>query len=251
MAKTLKKMTLNAIKANYEKKNPNDSERLDSRELSNAVITEDDNSLSPHDKDGKYVFTSEEKRFISLWIEFKNLIVVSSMMGIPQKEASEYIANAHVRNEVARISKARMVRRFSQKMLTLDECESYLTSCITDENVPISEQLDNKGKLSAMKLLLEVKDMKSAGYATPSVLDNMPVEVELSKLSVDTIKSLISTRIRNGYDLSKSVGMRQDVASQIPYLTSEEEADIMSMSPDELIEMLDNIKKSKENVGNQ
>lgn len=225
--------------------NVNESDAVSGKNIAVSVIMEDENSLEPHEHDGDYHFTADERQFISLWIEFRNIVIIASMMNMSQKECSMFFTNPHVMNEIARISRARMKRRFACKILTLDECESYLTSCITDDNVPISEQMTNEKKLVAMKLLLEVKEMKADGLVTPSVLDNMPLETEIQELSISTIKALLSTKIRTNKQMVTSIDMRQKVAAEIPYVTPEEEQDIMNATPDELVSMLDKIKNAK------
>lgn len=244
-SKTIKKLSARRFKTKIDVSNVVESEKTDSRNMAVSVVVEDGNSLSPHERDGDHTFTADERQFISLWVEFKNIVIVASMMGITQKEASTFLASEHVRNEIARISNARMYKRFDTRQMTLDNIESYLTSCITGENVAISEQLTEKEKLVAVKLLLDVKQIKADSMAVPSMLDNMPVMEVLEDASMKTIKALLSTCTKNEKQLGESIDLRQKVAGQIPYVVPEEEQDIMSMSPDELRELIDIAEKAK------
>ena len=245
--KTLKKLANNVISNNDPKlksESIKKAETTTGEELILALTEEEKNALYvlDHDEYG-HSFTDIEKKFITQWVEFKNLVIVSSMMGISQKEASVFLTDMHIRREIDRISQARMKFRFARRILTLDECESYLTTTITDEGVPMVDQLSSKDKLSAMKLLLEVKDMKAQGFANPTVIDNVPVEQQLECLSVETIKQLINTKLDKKEDLTDSIELRQELVSKIPNISQKEKDDIMSMSPDEILKLLDTIPK--------
>lgn len=126
-SKTIKKLSARRFKTKIDVSNVVESEKTDSRNMAVSVVVEDENSLSPHERDGDYTFTADERQFISLWVEFKNIVIVASMMGVTQKEASTFLASEHVRKEIARISNARMYRRFDTRQMTLDNIESYLT----------------------------------------------------------------------------------------------------------------------------
>lgn len=247
-----KKNTVKKLAKNFKTKSDPEEKRKARKkaetttgvELIKALSEEERNALYVLDRDDTgHTFSDLEKKFITQWVEFKNLVVVSSMLGISQKDSSVMLADPHIRLEIDRISQARMKFRFARRILTLDECESYLTTTITDEGVPLAEQLSSKDKLSAMKLLLEVKDMKAQGFANPTVIDNTPVEQQLEQLSVETIKQLIDTKLDKPSDITNNIQMRQELVSKIPDLSEKEKNDIMSMSPDEILKLLDNMNK--------
>lgn len=212
------------------------------------VVIEDAESLSPHIRDGDYEFTAEERQFISLWVEFKNLVTIAGMMDVSIKEASKFLANEHIRNEISRISNARMHKRFDARQMTLDNILGFLTTCITDENVPISEQLSTKEKLVATKLYMDAQKLKALSMESPSVLDNMPVMEVLQDASLKTIKALLGTCVKNEKQLAESIDLRQKVSSQIPYVVPEEGQDISTMSPEELKELIDIKEKAEKSL---
>lgn len=220
------------------------AETMTGVELITKLTEEEKNALYVLDRDESgHVFSDLEKKFISNWVEFKNLVVVSSMIGVSQKESSIMLGDCHIRSEIDRITRARVKFRFARRMMTLDECESYLTTAITDEGVALADQLNSRDKLSAMKLLLDVKEMKAQGIANPTVIDNMPEEQTLEKLSVDTIKALRSTLLSKKEDIADNISMRQELVSLIPNLSEEDKNDLMTASPDELMKVLDGIDK--------
>lgn len=219
------------------------SEEVSGQEMLDAQFRE--NPLKVRDRSSSgHVFTEEEKDFIGDWIEFRNIAVVSAVSGIPQRTCTEYLGKEYIREETDRICRVRSEIRFSGKILTLDECEKYLTSCITDEGVPIADQLDKKDKLTAMKLLLQVKEMKGEAVADPKTLDSVQIEDQLKELSIDTIKALISSRAGKT-EREEEKSLRQQASAQIPSVTAGEVQDMQNMSPKELLRLLDNQEKDK------
>lgn len=204
-------------------------------------------SLEPlaKDKSTGHSFSETERKFITLWIEFKNISLVAQMMKLEQDEILSMLSEKAVRNEIDRISAMRVKKRFAERIMTLDDMEGYLTSLVTDKGVPFAERLNEKDKLNALKLLLEVKDMKAGGLAEPSTLDNLPIEDEIKELSVDTIKELLSRKIDNPKALEENRAIRQKAVLAIPNATPNESADISSMTPKELLNMLDRLEKEK------
>lgn len=204
------------------------------------------NEVKDVDPKTGYVYTDSDKEFITLWIEFKNLVVVSAMMDMSQREVSELLASEPIRNEIDRLSSERIAKRFTQRVLTLDEMQAFLSGYITDEGVPFADRLDSKGKMNALKLLLDVKEAKAEGIENPQTIDAIPTEVELKSLSVDTIKALLDTR-KESEQTNKE---KQALVARIGGATPMESADLMNMSTSDLLKILDNINKAKGNNSN-
>lgn len=219
-----------------------ESEETKGVELIQGLSEDERNALYVLDRDDEgYAFTDLEKKFVANWIEFKNLVVVSSMMGITQKESASLLSNGHIRKEIDRISQARVKFRFARRILTLDECEAYLTTSITDEGVGIADQLNSKDKLSAMKLLLEVKQLKADSLVNPTIVSNLPDEKDLDRLSVEDVKECIARVETRKSEIEGSIAVRQTISSQLDNISDSEKKDIESMSEEELTKILDNI----------
>lgn len=230
--------------SNKKTKVTKESEETSGKMLVQSLSEEERNSLNVLDMDDEgYVFSDLEKRFIKQWIDFKNLVVVSATLGISQKDSSVILTNPHIRKEIDRLSLARMRFRFARRILTLDECESYLTTTITDEGVALSDQLNAKDKLSAMKLLLDVKQMKADSLSNPTIVDNTPVEKQLEELSIETIKQLLDTKLDKKDDIATNIAVRQQVIQSLPNISESEKKDINSMSPEELLKIVDQFSK--------
>lgn len=221
-----------------------ETEEVSGEMLVKSLSEEERNALHVLDKDDEgYAFSELEKRFITQWIDFKNLVVVSATLGISQKDSSTILTNSHVRKEIDRLSLARMKFRFARRILTLDECESYLTTAITDEGVALSDQLNSKDKLNAMRLLLDIKQMKADSLSNPTIIDNTPIEQQLEELSIETIKQLLDTKLEKKEDIATNIAVRQQIMQKIPQASESEKKDINSMSPNELLKIIDNIEK--------
>lgn len=197
--------------------------------------------ISDNDPKTGHEYTDLEKQFIALWVEFKNLVVVSAMLDMSQKEVSELLASEPIRNEIDRISSARIEERFKQRILSLDEMQAFLSGYITDEGVPFADRLDSKGKMNALKLLLDVKEAKAEGIESPQTIDAIPAEVQLKELSVDTIKALLDTRKAD----KAATKEKQALVTKIGGATPMETADLMNMDTSDLLKMIDNIGKVK------
>lgn len=221
-----------------------ETEEVSGEMLVKSLSEEEKNALHVLDKDDEgYAFSELEKRFITQWIDFKNLVVVSATLGISQKDSSLILTNSHVRKEIDRLSLARMKFRFARRILTLDDCESYLTTAITDEGVALSDQLNSKEKLNAMRLLLDIKQMKADSLSNPTIIDNTPIEQQLEELSIETIKQLLDTKLEKKEDIANNIAVRQQIIQKIPQASESEKKDINSMSPNELLKIIDNIEK--------
>lgn len=231
------------IEAENKEKAMIESESTSGAELIKGLSEDERNALYVLDRDDEgYIFSDLEKKFIANWIEFKNLVVVSSMLGISQKDSAQLLSDGHIRKEIDRISQARVKFRFARRIMTLDECESYLTTSITDEGVGLADQLNSKDKLNAMKLLLEVKQMKSDTLVNPTIIDNMPVQEQLDQLSTDTIKAMLETMNTKKEDIESNVVVRQNVINQLKGISDSEKNDINSMPPEDLAKLLDTNK---------
>lgn len=140
-------------------------------------------------------FTDIEKEFIVTWLNTYNLEIVEDVMDMNNKEAMKMLNNFYVSKEINRLEKEIAVYRTSEKIMSLDEIQSYLSSWILDYNLPISQRLSNKDKLEAIKLLEKIKEYKDKAYdGDLNVIDVIPDEEELDNLSISDIKKILDER---------------------------------------------------------
>lgn len=140
-------------------------------------------------------FTDIEKEFIVTWLNTYNLEIVENVMDMNNKEAMKMLNNFYVSKEINRLEKEIAIYRTSEKIMSLDEIQSYLSSWILDYNLPISQRLSNKDKLEAIKLLEKIKEYKDKVYdGDLNVIDVIPNEEELDNLSISDIKKILDER---------------------------------------------------------
>lgn len=146
------------------------------------------------DPDDKYHFTEKERAFVYMMAEYKNLSVVASMMEISPSEAKAMMSNVYVMEELRRLNLAFFHRRIAVRAMSVDEMASWLTSLISDESVPLGDQLTSKEKVKVAALLLDTQKFLTEVYRNPVVFDataNESLEDKISQLSVGEIKKLL------------------------------------------------------------
>ena len=144
-------------------------------------------------------FTNVEKEFIVTWLNTYNLEIVKETLNMDEKDAMKMFNNFYISKEISRLEKEVALYRTSQKIMSLDEIQSYLTTWILDYNLPISQRLSTKDKLEAIKLLEKIKEYKDKAFdGNLDVIDVIPNEEELDNLSIDDIKKILDERSLKG-----------------------------------------------------
>ncbi len=194
-----------------------------------------------------YSFTEQQKDFIKYMIDYKNVRYVSTiMLGLDFEEGLQIHKDYHVQEEIKRINLAMYARRFCSKMADLDSLGGYLTTALTDENVSAADRLSGKEKLVAVRLLMELNQLKAQMIAQPEVIDVTAIENDIKNLKVDDIKSLIE----NSNDNDKLLQKKNEVISEIDkdnLLSTEEVAYLRTQSLDELKQLNKEIKRRLKN----
>lgn len=144
------------------------------------------------DPEGKYNFSQKDKDFIQWMIQYKNVQFVSTiMMNIPIEEGVEMYKRYDVQTEIKRLNMAYYARRFATKMADLEQLGGYLTSGLTDENIPVADRWSAKEKLTATKMLISLNMMKGKAFDSPQVVEVVEIQKDLDKLSPNELKQLI------------------------------------------------------------
>lgn len=184
-------------------------------------------------------FTNDERSFILLWLEYKNIVVVASMMGIDNEAAQNMLANYNIRQEINRLTKIQTQKRFATKMISVDQIESYLSSMITDENVSFVDRLSSKEKLDAIKLLMSVKEFKSNMVANPSEVIDVSLDDTIKNMSINSIKSLLNSKKDN----NNRKALVDNLSALESDLNADDVADLQNMSTEELLKIVDKLNK--------
>lgn len=189
-----------------------------------------------------YNFSPLEKKFIKGMVDYKSLKFVTGMLlNIDFEDGVEMYNSYAVQEEIKRINLAMYARRFCSKMADLDSLGGYLTTAITDENVPVADRLTGKEKLAAVRLLIELNQIKANAYMNPEVIDVTAIENDIKNLKVDDIKTLI----QNSSEDDETYMKKTELISKIDkdgLLTSEEVTYLRTMTIDELEKILKDIE---------
>lgn len=195
------------------------------------------------DPDNIYNMTPQQKEFIKQYCQWKSVATVCNILGITNEQGLEYYNMYSSQQEIRRINLAMYARQFNSKMVSLDQLGGYLTSLITDENVAMADRLSTKDKLSVVKLIMEITNMKKEAYENPAVMDVIEVNSELEKLSVKSIKQLIENS--NSADATITKENIINELSENNKLTMEEKIYLKSLSINELLALQEKINKGE------
>lgn len=175
------------------------------------------------DPNNHYNFTDEEKAFITAWIDYKNILLVSQATGITTDMCTIYMNRWSIKEEIRRITNAIYMKRFATKLISIEQLEGYLDSLLTDKNVPFADRINGKDKLEVVKLILKVKELKEGMIEKPDQIIDVSLEKEIDKLSVDQIKKIL-------YSRPESIYYKKKDSEQMKSDTPEEQALDISMN---------------------
>lgn len=219
------------------------------KQYMNELITQPDFSLEV-DPLNQHGFSEEQKSFISHYVNYKNLMTAANLTGIEFSDAKKYLNNYAIQTEIRRINKALYHRQFARKLISLEEIGGYLSSLLTDEFIPIADQLPSTDKLKVVNLLLKLNEMQKEAINDPEVLLEKDIDYQIKELSLDTIKNLLSQKSINdskNKEVKNNKNKKEELINCInkdDVLTLEEKAYLESLSTKELLKLLnDNNKK--------
>lgn len=183
----------------------------------------------------KYKMTDEEKDFIRFYLEYRNVPYVARILNISDEKAAEIFSSYSVQQEIKRINHSLCLRQFQTKMLSIPELAAYLTSFITDENVPEAKQLSSRDKVDLAKYLINLNTTMSQAIADPSTIMTNTFETKVKDMSVEAIKHMItaSDNIEKKRALIDKINVRGKER-----LTLEDVSFLETLSADELLGIL-------------
>lgn len=144
------------------------------------------------DPTGALNLTNEEKRFIELYINYRNFGVVSTMMNIKVEDAVNIYMKFDVKNEIERINSAIYKHQYCKKMIDIDEIGGYLSSLMDDSFVPEVDRLKPMDKVKVADMILKVRQIQNEILQrNQEIIDVGKTDDALKELSVSSIKQLI------------------------------------------------------------
>ncbi len=166
-------------------------------------------SLEP-DPTGEYKMSDQQKDFIRQFIQYNNVPIVCELLHMEEETARNYLLQISTQNELNRIKQARYQRQFANKLISIDQIGGYLTSILTDKDVPVYEQLSMKQRLKVSELLLKVNDMKNKALDNPiEFVDTKEVVEQVKDMSSNDIKKLINKSQDKKINLEKELIITQ------------------------------------------
>lgn len=154
-----------------------------------TIVTDPERSLII-DANNVYQWTELQKKFLEYYIQTKSLKTSCLMSGYDEKDASVFLLSFDAQKEIRRINTAMTQMQFQNKMATLNEIGGYLTSLLTGCTVQ-SEQLTTQEKMQVVDMLLKVHKLEIDAIKEPQTIIARDLNVDFSKLSVKTLKTLI------------------------------------------------------------
>ena len=200
------------------------------------------------DPENKYDLTVQQKEFIGLYCEFKNIEMAAMMSKIPLEEAFALFASYPCQQEIRRINIAMYQNQFASRLINLHELGGYLT-CLLEDNVPTGDRISPQDKLQVAKLILELHKYLKEIPIDPSDIIEVPVEEELRNLSVASIKQLLSqTHKVNKKDKEEKEKLIESFEDYDNF-TQEEIAFLKTLSTKELLDLLNSLEKEEDKHG--
>lgn len=196
-------------------------------------------SLIPDPK-GELSLSNDQKAFITHYVQFKNIAMASELAGIELDEARQMFVSYDVQKEIRRINKALYHRQFRDKMLTIDEIGGWLTSLLTDNNVPLVDQLKTTDKLRVADMLIKLNEYKAGAITNPGEFAARDIEVEIKNLSVNAIQTLL---VQNNVIKEKNSAI--DKLDPDTVLTVEERAYLSTLPLKDLLQMIEDANQKQ------
>lgn len=191
------------------------------------------------DPTDKYSMSEEQKTFIKNYVEFKSIPMAAELSGIDIDVAKTYFVAYSSQQEIRRINRAMYQRQFSHKLLTIDELGGYLSSLITDENVPLADRVKTMDKVRIAQMLIDLQTYKNEGIDDPSKIIDADIEGEIKNLSVKSIKLLIAQNNKKKDEKKKDEAIKN--ASSM--LSPEEEVFLKTLPTKDILNLIEETSK--------
>ena len=191
------------------------------------------------DPTDKYSMSDEQKTFIKNYVEFKSIPMAAELSGLDIDTAKAYFVAYSSQQEIRRINRAMYQRQFSHKLLTIDELGGYLSSLITDENVPLADRVKTMDKVRIAQMLIDLQTYKNEGIDDPSKIIDADIEGEIKELSVKSIKLLIAQNNKKKDEKKKN----EAIKSASSMLSPEEEVFLKTLPTKDILNLIEETSK--------
>lgn len=149
-------------KREYEERLKKLKEALRSLDEDCEEFREYASSLEFHiDAQNEYFMTDIQKEFVFLYTQYHDPFVVGEMLHLTLEETFEVWSNYYVKRALEQLGKIMFYKQLAVKLDSIDELGGYLTSLLTDQNIPECDKLSPKEKLSICDLIIKLNEYKA------------------------------------------------------------------------------------------
>lgn len=171
-------------------------------ELLAALDSDPRFSLEP-DPTGQLHLSKDQKKFIKCYDEFRSIPLAANMAGLTEEEGREFFFDPSCKAERIRINKVKNYRKFSKRLLTIDEVGGYLTSLLLDEDTSAGDALTQKDKLQITRQIIDLNKLKAEALQNPRIIENVDYsDVGIQDLSPEDLKNLINQTKQSKDDIT-------------------------------------------------
>lgn len=192
------------------------------------------------DSENKYNFTDDEKEFIGLYCEFKNLAIAAHLSNLGYENSLVFYKTYECQQEIRRMNVAAIHQQFKTKMLSIEEIGSYLSSLIVD-NVPAGDRISSEEKVKVAEKLVYIHELLNKGYRNPQEILDKDVDEELKNLSLDALKRLLESN-KNKESVDEKDKIIEEIKSY-NLLSEEEIVFLNTLNVHELNNLIDEIER--------
>ena len=123
-------------------------------------------------------------------------------------------------------------------MLDLDQIGGFLSSLVTDENVPLASQLNNVDKVKVINMIMEVMKLKKEALIDPEpLMKNNDISLEIKNLSINTLQNMLN-------NINKTNKNQDEIVIE-ESLTPEEKAYLETLPTEDLLKILEETSEDK------
>lgn len=193
------------------------------------------------DPENKYNLTLQQKEFIGLYCEFKNIRLAAMMSNLELEEAMALYSSYPCQQEIRRINLAMYQTQFANKLISLNELGGYLTSLLCDA-VPSGDKLSPSDKLKVAQLILDLnKTLKETPNEVKDIID-IPIDTQIKDLSIKSIKALLEAN-KNKEKIKEEKEKIIESFENFDNFSQEEISFLNTLSTKELLDLLDSMEK--------
>ena len=185
------------------------------------------------DPENKYEMSDTQKQFIKHYVDFKSIKLAAEATGIDEEVGRMYCLAYSSQQEIRRINRAMYQHQFAEKLLSIDEIGGWLSSLITDTNVPKADRLKTMEKVKVAQMILDLNYYKNNAINNPADIIDVDIETEVKNMSVKAIKAML---------YSKKEELEKDIPADRKLLP-EEEAYLKTLPAKDLLKIINDADK--------